>query len=76
MNDAKLLIAFSKRCIGLSDGDKLAIASGMPRLFRPVLPRLSTDQGSGPRSGDRKAIVARLPRPSADCAEPRRRRCR
>jgi len=30
MNDAKLLMAFSKRCIGLSDGDKLAIASGMP----------------------------------------------
>jgi len=23
-------MAFSKRCIGLSDGDKLAIASGMP----------------------------------------------
>ena len=30
MNDAKLVMAFSKRCIGLSDGDKLAIASGMP----------------------------------------------
>ena len=53
-----------------------AIASGVPRLFRPVLPRLSTDQGSGPRSGERKAIVARLPRPSADCAGPPPRRCR
>jgi len=30
MSDAKLVMAFSKRCIGLSDGDKLAIASGMP----------------------------------------------
>jgi hypothetical protein len=33
MNDAKLLMAFSKRCIGLSDGDKLAIASGVSRPF-------------------------------------------